>query len=334
MQLLHGGTADAATRGVEDALESEVVGRLVDQAEIGERVADLLALVKARPADDAIGQCQGDEPLFELARLETGAYQDRNLAQRVALALQGLDLLADPAGFLLGVPHRTHHDLLALTRFGPQRLAEPPSVLRDHPRGGTQDVRGRAIVLLEPGDRGPGEIGLETQDVADLRTAPTIDRLVVVADATEIAALLGQQAQPQILGDVGVLVLVDEQIAEASLVVGEDVQITGEQGQVMEQEVAEIDGVHRHQALLILAIEVDRAAAGEVAGVVAPDFFGTEPTVLPTLDDGEQQPRRPAPFVDVLHREDLLQEANLVVGVENRKARLQPDQLGVPAQDA
>src|SRR5439155_6695394 len=113
----------------EDALEGEIVGRLVYQAEIGERVADLLALVKARPADDAVGQCQGNEPLFELARLEAGAHQDCNLAQRMALALQGLDLLADPAGFLLGVPDRTHHDLLAVTCLGPQGLAEPPTVL-------------------------------------------------------------------------------------------------------------------------------------------------------------------------------------------------------------
>ena len=66
------------------------------------------------------------------------------------------------------------------------------------------------------------EILFEAQDVADLGAAPAVDRLVVVADTAQIAALLSQQPQPQILGDVGVLVLVDEQIAEAPLVIGEE----------------------------------------------------------------------------------------------------------------
>src|SRR5207249_1591938 len=47
--------ADAAPRRVDDALEGEIVGRLVDDPEIRQRVADLLALVEARAADDAIG---------------------------------------------------------------------------------------------------------------------------------------------------------------------------------------------------------------------------------------------------------------------------------------
>src|SRR5439155_26256722 len=119
VQLLHGRGADAAPRRIQDTLEGEVVGRLVDQTEIGERVADLLALIKARPANHAVWQCQGNEPLFELARLESGAHQDRDLAQPVTLALQRLNLLADPAGFIYSVPDRAHHDLVAFARLGP-----------------------------------------------------------------------------------------------------------------------------------------------------------------------------------------------------------------------
>ncbi len=104
VELLQGGAADAAARRVQDALEGEVVGRLVDQPQIGERVADLLALVKARAADHPIGQGERDEPFLELAGLKAGADQDRDLAERVALALQRLDLVADPARLLLGVP--------------------------------------------------------------------------------------------------------------------------------------------------------------------------------------------------------------------------------------
>ena len=89
------------------------------------RVADFLALVKARAADDAIGQAERDEPLLELARLEAGAHQYRDLAQRFAVALQRLDLVADPARLLVAVAQAPQHDALALAALGPQRLAEP-----------------------------------------------------------------------------------------------------------------------------------------------------------------------------------------------------------------
>ena len=78
------------------------------EAQIGERVADLLPLVEAQAADHAIGHAERDEALFELARLEAGAHQDRHLGQRFAVALQRLDLLADPARLLLAVPDAAH----------------------------------------------------------------------------------------------------------------------------------------------------------------------------------------------------------------------------------
>jgi hypothetical protein len=46
----------------------------------------------------------------------------------------------------------------------------------------------RAVVALQPDDLGAGKIALEAQDVVDLGAAPAIDRLVVVADAADIAA--------------------------------------------------------------------------------------------------------------------------------------------------
>src|SRR3546814_12521352 len=55
----------------------------------------------------------------------------------------------------------------------------------------------------------------EAQDVADLGATPAVDRLVVVADAAEVAVALRQEAQPEVLRDVGVLVLVDQDVAEA-----------------------------------------------------------------------------------------------------------------------
>jgi hypothetical protein len=43
-----------------------------------------------------------------------------------------------------------------------------------------------AIIALEPDDLGAGKIVLKAQNVIDLRTAPAIDRLVVIADTADV----------------------------------------------------------------------------------------------------------------------------------------------------
>ena len=89
VQGLKARLADAALRRVDDALESEVVVGLADDAQVGDGVADLQALVEARTADDPIGDTEGDQALLELARLEAGAHQHRDLVQGMARLGQG-----------------------------------------------------------------------------------------------------------------------------------------------------------------------------------------------------------------------------------------------------
>ena len=106
------------------------------------------------------------------------------------LALQLLDLLADGAGFLLGIPGAGDGDLLAGLVVGAQRLAEPAFVVGDQMRGGGEDMTGRAVIALQPDHLGAGKVVLEAQDVVDLGAAPAIDRLIVVADAADVFVAL------------------------------------------------------------------------------------------------------------------------------------------------
>src|SRR3546814_2087018 len=108
--------------------------------------------------------------------------------------------------------------LVAGIELGPQGFAEPPRILRDQCRRGGQDLRGRAVILREPDHRRAGEILVEAQDIRDLRAAPAVHRLVVVTDDTDILARLREQAEPEILDGVGVLIFVDEDIFEAVLI--------------------------------------------------------------------------------------------------------------------
>ena len=218
MHLFQRLVAQAALGRVEDPLERQIVRRLVDDAQVRECIADFGALVEAKTPDDAIGHADGDEPVLELARLELGAHQDRGPVQADPAPRQAFQLLADPPRLFRAIPDAKHAHLLARIDLGPQRLAESVAVRRDQPRGRAQDVRGGAVVLLEPDDPRAGKILFEAQDIGDLRPAPRIDRLVVIADAADILARLGEQPQPEILAGIGVLIFVDQDIFELLLI--------------------------------------------------------------------------------------------------------------------
>ena len=181
--------------------------------------------------------------------------------------------LADAARFLGAVPDADHADLLAVAGVGPQGLAEAAGIVGDEAVGRGEDVAGRAVILFEPDDRRAGEVLLEAQDVGDLGAAPRIDRLVVVADAAQVAARLGEQPQPFVLALVGVLIFVDEDVAEAVAIASSTSGWARKMHQHVEQQVAEVAGVQRLQPLLILGVELGAAAGGEGFGFAGVDLF-------------------------------------------------------------
>ena len=64
----------------------------------------------------------------------------------------------------------------------------------------------------------PGEITLKSQDVTDLCPSPTIDTLVIIPDTANLLMLGGKQSQPQVLGDIRVLILVYQKMAKPILI--------------------------------------------------------------------------------------------------------------------
>jgi hypothetical protein len=109
-----------------------------------------------------------------------------------------------------------------------------------------------------------------------------------------ILVALRQQPQPEILRHVGVLVLVDEDVAEAAMVLLEHVGPRLEERQAVQQQVAEIAGVQRAQPFLVLAVELHRLTCRDLAAGIGRHLLGRQPAILPALDRGEDDARRPA----------------------------------------
>ena len=371
VQDLDRGFSQTALGHVHDALECEVVAGGMDDAKISERIADLLALVETRAAKHPVGQAQGDEAILELAHLKRGAHQNGDLVQGMrhagaVVARKRLDLLPDHARLLFRIPTRGHLHLVSRLVLGAQRLAKSALVVSNKMGSRRENVSGRAVVAFQPNDLGAGKVVLEAQDIVDFGAAPAIDGLVVIPDAADVlqradgclrreggvlllvlplpacgervgvrgtTRALPQQSQPEILGDVGVLILVHQNVSKPPLILAQHLRLLAKKPDAPQQQVAEVGRVEHLEPILVGGIEFLALAGNEARGFSHGDLLRDEPPVLPSVDQARQHARRPAFLVDVLGFEQLPEQADLIVGIENREVGLESDELGVPAHN-
>ena len=101
-----------------------------------------------------------------------------------------------------------------------------------------KDLLGRAVVVVELHFGGSGVVADEVAQIADIRRAPRIDRLIRVADDGQIAAPARPGARQLVLDGGGVLELVDQHVVKALLVMRTHVvdfkELQGSQEQVVE----------------------------------------------------------------------------------------------------
>ncbi len=223
VHLFQGLCAKPAFGLVVDPFERQVILRLRNQPQIGQRIADLCAFVETEPPNDAVIDADLDEAVFEFAGLILRAHQNGDLAQRCAFTLQPLDRLAHAARFFGCVPYPDHLDLVAAVDVRPQGLVVALAVGPDQPRRRAQNMRGGAVVLFQPDHLGTGKILFEAQDIGDLGPAPRIDRLVIIPDDADVLVSLCQQPQPQILHGIGVLIFVHHDIPKCPLIISENI---------------------------------------------------------------------------------------------------------------
>jgi hypothetical protein len=134
----------------------------------------------------------------------------------------------------------------------------------------------------------------------------------------------------KILGLIGILIFVDEEIFEALLIKFEHGRGAGlEDREHVEQQVAEIAGVQCLQPLLVSRVERSALAVGIGFALAGIDLARLPATVLPAVDIAGERPRRPPLLVDVGGGNELLQEPKLIVGVEDGEVGLETGQLRV-----
>jgi hypothetical protein len=135
-------------------------------------------------------------------------------------------------------------------------------------------------------------------------------------------------AHQNVLGVVGVLVLVDQDVPESSSVVLGDLRVALQHRHRFADQVVEVQRVGRPQSALILAVDI-RHDAGEVipTGFQRADgLLGVDQLVLEVGDRGGQQTRRVPLDVDTHVAADHQQQPAGIVGVVDGEVGVQAGQ--------
>ncbi len=175
---------------------------------------------------------------------------------------------------------------------------------------------------------------LEVQDVPDVRTPPSIDRLIVVSDDHEILVLTREQLDEAELRPIRVLVLVDQQEGEALAISLEQVGIRLEELHRPHEEVVEIEGVLMRQRLFVLRVDLGDVAHEEVerAFVVAGERRRVDELVLRGADLVSDALGAPPFRIEPDRLLHGLHVSERLLRIEDREGPVPAEPVGVPAE--
>ncbi|CAB4836394.1 unannotated protein [freshwater metagenome] len=225
------------------------------------------------------------------------------------------------------------HDAIAAALLAPEVLLLAIRVVLDDRVRRVEDRLRAAVVLVEH-DRGDVvERILEQQDVAYIRPAPPVDTLVAVADDGDLLVALGQGEGDLVLGGVRVLVLVDEDVLEALLVVRQYLTVFAEQLHGLHQQIVEVHRSGLQQPGLVVGVDLGVFAGERVVGLSL-GLIGRGQFVLPQADLTVHSAGREALGIEAEIADDVAgQTLGIGLVVDAERARV-AEHFGVGTQDA
>ena len=232
LHLLQGLVTDATRREVYYTFEGLLIVAVAYQAEIGNHILNLLALIEREATEDAVGIGAFPERLLEYTRLRIGAVQDCEITVLQSLGTAQLgNLVCHDLALLEVRVCRAEQQRVAVSTVREDRLLYLLAVTLNEAVGSLDNHLCRAVVLLELEYlRSLITLG-KAEDIADIGTAERVDALRIVTHHAYCLTCLGQLPHDTALDIVGILELIDKQVSEA-------VDITVEHlGEILEKTV-------------------------------------------------------------------------------------------------
>ena len=264
---------DTALGFVEDAAHVHVVIGVAQGAQVRQSVLDFLTLVEAGTTDHPVGQAGTHEHVLKGSGLRVGAVEDCDVTGLHAVLIgKAINFAGDVACLgVLGFGDVTDN-LRTRTGGGPQLLGSTVGVaFNDRVRRGENVLRG-TVVLFQQNRVGVRVVLLKVRNIADIGAAEGVDGLIGVTHhgqlgrghSVRVGAAVSrglrvgtdQFTHQLVLGVVGVLVLVHEDVAELAAVVVRDFGELLEQKDGAANQVVKVEGVSGAQTLRVDGVDL------------------------------------------------------------------------------
>ena len=219
LQLLDRSGTDPAGRKIDHPQKCAVIGRVFDQAQIGQRMLDFSPLKKTQAAVDPVRHARREQGVLEHSGLSVRSVEQRNIRPHPTIANKTAHLFDDPLGLVLIAQCLPDPDRFTDPSLCPELLAQSIGIALNQLIGAIQNMPKRTIVLFKTNQVRGLKIALERSHVADIRSAKCIDRLVVITDREYRRTRACQQSNPAVLQRIGVLKLIDQQVPKPRLIV-------------------------------------------------------------------------------------------------------------------
>ena len=138
----------------------------------------------------------------------------------------------------------------------PKRLVLSSFIVGNDLIGSIQNIPGRAVILLQFDNDSIRIIIFKFKDIPYIRAAPAVYALVIITDHAKIPAFSCQQSQQLILCTVGILILIDHDIPEASAIDLQDRGMVRQEQKRFQQQVVKIKRIHCFHALFIFGHDI------------------------------------------------------------------------------
>ena len=289
-----GDVADAAFRSVEHTAVREVVIFVRNRDEVRHDVLDFGAFVEFCSADQAVRHTFAHQDFFECARLGVGSIEHRHLAVRHSAVVQRGDLVGDKLRFVVLGYAGVTRNRFTRAEFTEQLFRHRGvEVVADDGVCRIENGLRRTVVLFENDDLGAGKIVAEFEDVADVGTTERVNGLVGVPhdrqgrrvdSAARIeqrrrrfggnvfgADRAGQLVNQFVLRLVRVLIFIDEDVSESTLIQSTDL---GESPKKIHGLCDEVIKVERIGPTKFVGVPAENIEDHDLVGVVRIDAAG------------------------------------------------------------
>ena len=228
---------------MDEALEGDFIARVGDEFQVGGGVLDVRLFKEADAAGDGEWNLLPGEFELQFQRVKVGAVEHGDLVEAGAFFAEFKGALGDEGGLLGGIgagDEGGFHAGLARRR---EFLGKLVHVGTDGGVGHAQDFGCAAVVGLNFKDFGAGIAFGEIQDIGEVRSAPGVDALGVVAHNHDVLMTGGEEVDEIALKFICVLVFVHEDELETALILFANVLVVLQELEPEGEQVVEVHGV-------------------------------------------------------------------------------------------